>query len=179
MELKDKIYSGEPIQDRFYNGFSELETVLVRYSNKVGIMPIKDLFSIIKGTERMLSKKEGIWVKDISEEMFVLSREGFDRVNSIVRRMVYEPLVRIQVGSRVTVISSSHKIVVTQDRVEKLVKGAEVKVGDTVFVSKNGAGIEEAKITKVKLEEEIYLYVYGMETTSGGAFISGILQKSY
>lgn len=179
MELRDKIYFGEPIQDRFYNGFSEMETVLVRYSNKVGIVRVKDLFAISKGAERMLSKEEDIWIKDIIDEMYVNSYEGLDRVLQIIRRSVYEPLVRLEVGKRITIVSSSHKIITTFDNGEHLVKAENLKIGDKVFVSKDGIGIEIESITKIAPENENHLHVYGLVTVSGGAFISGIFQKSY
>ncbi|MGB9694512.1 MAG: Hint domain-containing protein [Caldisericaceae bacterium] len=179
MELNDKIYFGEPIQDRFYNGFSDMETVLARFSNKVGVVKVKDLFLIAKNTERMLSKEEDIWIKDIVEEMYVNSYENFDKVISIIRRRVYEPLIRIEVGKKVTVVSASHKIIISFDNGEHLIKASNLKVGDKVFVSKDGSGVETAAVTKVMPEKKQHLHVYGLVTVYGGAFISGIFQKSY
>jgi hypothetical protein len=179
VELKDKVYFGEPIQDRFYNGFSEMETVLARFSNKVGIVRIEDLFVVAKGTERMLSKEEDIWIKDIVDDMQVTSRDGFDKVLQIIRRRVYEPLVRIEVANRVSIVSSSHKIITTFDNGDHLERAQNLKTGDKVLVSTDGTGVETESITKIMAEEENHLHVYGLVTASGGAFISGIFQKSY
>lgn len=179
MELKDKIYFGEPIQDRFYNGFSEMETVVVQFANKVAALRIADLFVVAKGTERMLSKEEDIWIKDIVDDMQVTSRDGFDKVLQIVRRKVYEPLVRIEVGGRVTVVSSSHRIVVVSEGQERLEKAQNLNRGDQVLVSVEKAGVESQAITGVGVENERPLHLYGLVTVSGGAFVSGIFQKSY
>ncbi len=179
MELKDKIYFGEPIQDRFYNGFSEKERMVVRFSNKVSIIRIEDLFVIAKGTERMLSKEEDIWIKDVVEDMQVTSRDGFDNILQIVRRRVYEPLVRIEVGDRVTVVSSSHSIVTVSEGTERLERAQKLKTGDRVLVSVEKTGVESQAITHIATENESHLHLYGLVTVSGGAFVSGIFQKSY
>lgn len=179
MELKDKIYFGEPIQGRFYNGFSEKETVLVTFSNKTGAVRIEDLFVIAKGTERMLSKEEDIWIKDIVDDIQVTSRNGLDKVLQIVRRRVYEPLVRIEVGSRVTVVSSSHGVVTVSDGSDVLKMARDLKVGDQVLVSVEGVGTGLQPVTQISAEEDPHLHLYGLVTVSGGAFISGIFQKSY
>ncbi|MGB9666453.1 MAG: Hint domain-containing protein [Candidatus Cryosericum sp.] len=179
MELKDKIYFGEPIQDRFYNGFSEMETAVVTFSNKTGAVRIEDLFVIAKGTERMLSKEEDIWIKDIVDDIQVTSRNGLDKVLQIVRRRVYEPLVRIEAGSRVTVVSSSHGVMTVSDGSDVLKVARDVKVGDQVLVSVEGVGTGLQPVTQISAEEGRHLHLYGLVTVSGGAFISGIFQKSY
>lgn len=179
VELKDKIYFGEPIQDRFYNGFSETETVVVQFSNKVGSIRVGDLFVIAKGTERMLSKEEDIWIKDIVDDMQVTSRDGFDKVLQIVRRKVYEPLVRIEVAGRVTVVSLSHAIVTVSEGKERLERAQDLKKGDEVFVSGEKTEVQRQTVTDVSVDTEHHLHLYGLVTVTGGAFVSGIFQKSY
>ena len=182
MNLKDKIHFREPVRDKFYNGYSPDETVLLRYDGKVGVLTVRDLFILVKPAERLVTKSEDIWIKEITEEMEVLSRDGFIKLNGMVRRRVYEPLLRIETESKkCTVVSKSHKIPAMKENEEILLRADQLKVGDLLYVSElkeNATGLYE-KIVKIEQEENPPLSVYGMATESGGAIISGIFQKSY
>ncbi len=179
MELKDKIYFEEPIRDRFYNGFSENETVLLQYDGKLGNFTMRNLFKLVKPAERLVAKEEDIWLKNLKEEFNVLGRNGFERVYEVIRRVVYEPLLVIETQSKRTVVSSSHQIPVKREKEEILLRADELKDGDIVIVSGGENSISEEHIVKIYPDQNEHLSVYGMLTESGGAFISGIYQKSY
>ncbi len=180
MELRDKIYFEESILDRFYNGFSEEETIVLKYDNKVGVFPIIDFFILIKPAERLVAKEEDIWLKDISEDMQILGRNGFERVSQVIRRKVYEPLFIVQTKTRKTIVGASHQIPVMKEDKEELVRAENLKKGDMVYVEENdGSNGRYEEIEKVKKDNKNRLSVYGMLTESGGALISGIFQKSY
>jgi len=182
MKLRDKVHFREPVRDRFYNGYSEDETVLVRYSNKIGVFTIRNLFTLVKPAERLIDKGEDIWVKEIAEQMEVLSRDGFVKLLEVDRRKIFEPLLRIETKSgKYTIVSKSHKIPVMKENEEVLLRADNIKKGDLVYVSelKEGIAGKYEKIVKIKEDKKLRLSVYGMVTESGGAIISGIFQKSY
>ncbi len=182
MNLKDKIHFREPVRDRFYNGYSPGETILLRYEAKVGVLTVRDLFILVKPAERLVLKSEDIWVKEIAEKMEVLGRNGFIKLVGMVRRKVYEPLLRIETKSKkCTVVSKSHRIPVMKENEEVLLRADQLKVGDLLYVSelKENVTGQYEKIVKIEREEKSPLSVYGMVTESGEAIISGIFQKSY
>jgi intein/homing endonuclease len=181
MELKDKIYFGEPIEDRFYNGFSEKETVVLRYNGKVGVFTIRNFFTLMDPAERLVAKEEDIWIKDMLEEKpaEVLGKNGFEKVLQLVRRATFEPLFVIKTESgKTTIVGASHRIPVMRDGEDVLVRAENIEEGDTVYV-KEGDNLKTEKVVKKELEGKRHLSVYGMITESGGAIISGIFQKSY
>jgi hypothetical protein len=179
MNLKDKIYFGEPIRDRFYNGYSEDETVVLRYDGKTGWITIRNLFKLVKPAERLVAKEEDIWLKKVDEDMQVLGRNGFERVYEIIRRVVYEPLLVIETETKKTTVSASHQIPVKRDGKDILARADELKEGDIVFVIEDDGATKEEKIIKVYKDKKERLSVYGMVTETGGAAISRIFQKSY
>ena len=186
MNLKDKIYFQEPVMDRFYNGFSENETVVLRFDGKVGVFTIRNMFTLTDPAERLVAKEEDIWLKDIPKEkpMEVLGKTGFVKVQNIIRRRVYEPLFVVKTESgKKTVVSASHQIPVLRNEEEVLVRADNLKVGDLVFV-KTGKEVDNPegkfeKIVSVEKETKQHLSVYGLLTETGGAIISGIFQKAY
>ncbi|BAL80543.1 Hint domain-containing protein [Caldisericum exile] len=184
IDLKDKITFGEPVLDRFFNGYSPHEYLLVRFANKVGFITVSDLFSVVtktsvpKATERMLSKAEDIWIKDIQDEMFVYSMNGFSKVVKIVRRRIYEPIYKIETEHHETIISKSHRFVKLINEEEVLTKAFELKEGDKVYTySPNNPKIET--VLKVQEIKPDFLHVYGVLTEDFGAFVNGIFGKSY
>ncbi len=179
MELKDKIYFEEPIRDRFYNGYSENETVILKYDGKTGSITMRNLFKLVKPAERLVAKEEDIWLKDISEDMQVLSKKGFERIHEIIRRVVYEPLLVIETKTKKTVVSLSHRIPIKRNAEELLLRADELKEGDTVFIVEDNGDTKEEPIEKIYEDEKEYLSVYGMVTDTGGVAVSGIFQKSY
>ncbi len=179
MELKDKIYFEEPIRDRFYNGYSEYETVILQYDGKTDWITMRNLFKLVKPAERLVAKEEDIWLKNISEEMLVLGRNGFERIHEIIRRVVYEPLLTIETQTKKTTVSASHQIPIKRDAEELLLRANELKEGDIVCVIENDGSTRDESIKAIYEDKKEYLSVYGMITESGGAAISGIFQKSY
>ncbi len=179
MELKDKIYFQEPIRDRFYNGYSENETVLLKYSGKTGVFTMRNLFKLVKPAERLVAKEENIWLKELKEDFEIYSKNGYERVTQIIRRLVYEPLLIIETQSKKTSVSASHQIPVKRNGEELLLRAAELKSGDVVLVVDDTLNTKEESITNITEDKREYLSIYGMITESGGAFISGIFQKSY
>ncbi len=180
MKLIDKIYFEEPIRDRFYNGFSEDEKVVLKYDGKTGVFTMRNFFTLAKPAERLVAKEEDIWLKDLSEDMQILGRNGFEKVKEIIRRAVYEPLFVVETDTKKTVTGASHQIPVIDNNEEKLVRTENLKEGDMVYVVENdGLNGHYEKIKKVEKDKNFRLSVYGMVTESGGAIISGIFQKSY
>ncbi len=180
MKLRDKIYFEEPVRDRFYNGFSEDETVVLKYDGKTGIFTMRNFFTLVKPAERLVAKEEDIWLKDISEDMEVLGRNGFERVLQVIRRKVYEPILVVKTKTHKTVVSASHEIPVSKENGEELVRADNLKEGDKIYVAdENGENGRYEEIEKIEKDKKWRLSVYGMLTESGGAFISGIFQKSY
>ncbi len=182
MELKDKIYFEEPIEDRFYNGYSEKETVVLRYDGKVGVFTIRNFFTLMDPAERLVAKEEDIWVKDMLEEKpaEVLGKNGFEKVIQLVRRKTFEPLFIIQTESgKTTIVGASHQIPVLRESEELLLRAEDIKEGDLVYVKNGDGNLKTEKIVKKELEGKRHLSVYGMITESGGAIVSGIFQKSY
>ena len=179
MELRDKIYFGEPIRDRFYNGYSENETVIVKYDNRTGSFTIRNLFKLVKPAERLAAKAEDIWLKDINEDFQVYSKNGFERVLEIIRRVSYEPLLVVKTETKQTVVTISHQIPIKRGGEEMLLRADELKVGDVVLVLMDDNNTKEEQIKSIEENKKKFLSVYGLVTESGGAFISGIFQKSY
>ena len=180
MELKDKIYFEEPVRDRFYNGFSEDETVVLKYDGKVGIFTMRNFFTLVKPAERLVAKEEDIWLKDISEDIQVLGRNGFEKVSQVIRRKIYEPLFAVKTKTKSTVVSASHQVPVMKEDEEELVRAVNLKKGDMVYVTENdGSNGHYEEITEIAEDKKWRLSVYGMVTESGGALVSGIFQKSY
>lgn len=179
MELMDKIYFEEPIRDRFYNGYSEEETVILRYSGKIGKFSIRNLFKLVKPAERLVAKEEDIWLKNIKEEMEVLGKDGFEQVYEIIRRKVYEPLLVIETKTKRTIVCSSHQIPVKRDQEDILLKAEDLKEKDEVYVSDGESNGRYEEIVRIYPDNEERLSVYGMVTKTGGAMISDIFQKSY
>lgn len=179
MELKDKIYFEEPIRDRFYNGYSGNETVILAYDGKTESITMRNLFKLVKPAERLVAKEEDIWLKDISEDMQILSKNGFERVYEIIRRVVYEPLLVVETKTKKTTVSASHQIPIKRDNQELLLRADELKEGDLVCVIEDDGSTKEEAVEKIYEDTKEHLSVYGMITQTGGAAISGIFQKSY
>ena len=182
MELKDKIYFEEPIEDRFYNGFSEKETVVLRYNGKVGVFTIRNFFTLMDPAERLVAKEEDIWIKDMLEEKpaEVLGKNGFEKVLQLVRRATFEPLFVIKTESgKTTIVGASHQIPVVRDGEDILVRAENIEEGNVVYTADKEGNLKTEKVVKKELEGKRHLSVYGMITESGGAIISGIFQKSY
>ncbi|MGB9769343.1 MULTISPECIES: Hint domain-containing protein [Caldisericum] len=184
INLKDQITFGEPVLDRFFNGYSPHEYLLVRFANKVGFITVSNLFTVVtkasvpNATERMLSKAEDIWIKDIQDEMFVYSFNSFSRVLKIVRRRIYEPIYKVKTERYETIVSKSHKFVKLIEEEEYLVKASDLKEGDKLYVhSLSGAKVET--VLQVQQIEPNFLHVYGVLTEDFGAFVNGIFGKSY
>ncbi len=179
MELKDKIYFEEPIRDRFYNGYSEDETVTLQYDGKTELITIRNLFKLVKPAERLVAKEEDIWLKKISEDMLILGKNGFEKVQEIIRRVTYEPLLVIETDTKQTIVSSSHQIPVKRSGEGLLLRADALKEGDLVCVIKNDGSLNDEAIKKIYEDNKERLSVYGMVTETGGAIVSGIFQKSY
>ena len=184
IDLKDKITFGEPVLDRFFNGYSPSEYLLVRFANKVGFITVSNLFTVVtktlvpNATERMLSKVEDIWIKDIQDEMFVYSMNGFSRVIKIVRRRIYEPVYRVRTETKETFVSKSHKFVKIEDSEELLVNASSLKEGDKLYTYAPSSPRIES-VLEVKEIKPDFLHVYGVLTEDFGAFVNGIFGKSY
>lgn len=184
IDLKDKITFGEPVLDRFFNGYSPNEYLLVRFANKVGFITVSNLFTVAtktlvpNATERMLSKMEDIWIKDIQDEMFVYSFNGFSKVLKIVRRRIYEPVYRVRTETKETFVSKSHKFVKIENEEEILVRAFELKEGDRLYTYSPNIPKQE-KVLEVKEIKPDFLHVYGILSEDFGAFVNGIFGKSY
>lgn len=184
VDFKDKITFGEPILDRFFNGYSPLETVLVKFANKIGFVTVSDLFTLItkasvpNATERMLSKAEDIWIKDVLDEVYVYGEGGFSRVVKIVRRRIYEDIFSVKTTTKKTDVSKSHKFVVKEELEEKLKSAFELKEGDKLRVYDKEQEVFEP-VVHVEVIKPSFLHVYGILTENFNAYVSGILGKSY
>lgn len=184
IDLKDSITFGEPVLDRFFNGYSPHETVIVRFANKVGNITVSNLFTVVtkasvpNATERMLSKFEDIWIKDVQDEMYVYSFNGFSKVIKIIRRRVYEEVFKVKTESKETVVSKSHKFVVNIDGSSILKNAFELQPKDKLYIySPSNPKLES--VLEVKEIKPTFLHVYGILTEDFGAFVNGIFGKSY
>ncbi len=179
MNLKDKIYFEEPIRDRFYNGYSQNETVVLRYDGKIGWITIRNLFKLVKPAERLVAKEEDIWLKKVNEDMQILGKNGFEKLYEIIRRAVYEPILVVETETKKTSVSASHQIPIKREGEELLARADELREGDVALVIEDDGNVREEKVMKIYEDKKEYLSVYGMVTESGGAAISRIFQKSY
>lgn len=165
IDLTDKITFGEPVLDRFFNGYSPSEYLLVRFANKVGFITVSNLFTVVtktlvpNATERMLSKAEDIWIKDIKDEMFVYSMNGFSKVLKVVRRRIYEPVYRVRTGTKETLVSKSHKFVKVEGDEEFLVSASSLKEGDNLYTY-SPASPKIESVLEIKEISPDFLHVY-------------------
>jgi len=178
--FKDKIYFEEPILDRFYNGVSPEETVLARFANKAVIITLRNLFSLAEGAERLVSKEEDIWIKDITQEMHILSREGDVKILQIIRRKVYESILRIETEDFITTVSKSHEFLVVRENTEIILRANALKKGDILITLSPTTQPQYQAVKNIEfVKEPQFVSLYGLLTDTGTAYINGIFGKSY
>ncbi len=179
LNFEDKIYFEEPVLDRFFNGVSPFELVTAKIGNRSGIINLMNLFASLSGAERLVSKDEGIWVKDVIEEVIVADRGGSTKVIQVMRRKVYEKVFEVVLSGAKTTVSMSHSFLVFRNDDEILLRASELVKNDKLLVLSPANQPEIQEVEKVQEVKPSFNYLYGLVTKSHSCYLSWIFGKSY
>ena len=100
------------------------EIVNVRYVGKTYTIPMWRLYSLCEDDEELLDEDKDVWAK-YPVDMFVEDRDGFTKIQRLIRKKRHRDLVRVKTAfSNDIIVTDNHPIIV-EDDIDKTIPASE------------------------------------------------------
>ena len=145
------------------------ETINVKYKNKESIYTFEELYKIVSEDEHLLDEEKGVWGK-YPNDMFILDRYGWTKVERLIKKKRHRDMVKIKIGTGDELIVTDNHPLIISDYVENTVPAVDGK-GHKQFITKH-ENIESNwydidSITKLEEKQLVgYDYIYDITTES-------------
>jgi len=90
------------------------ETVVVKYKDKLHLIPFSDLYELVEGTEVLLNKEDNAYCK-YTNDLVVWDKDGWTKVIRVIKKPKTKPFHFIKANNGMSeIVTSNHPIITTK-----------------------------------------------------------------